>query len=539
MDQNQSSYSMEAQIGQFREEWRRTNSRIVSVFTLLILAGLPIVFQDYYFNILVVKYYYYCAMVIGMAVFTAIATVIYIRRDRLLYGGEVMKMIRSEVKISALTVVDWAMIAFALSAAISTLQSEYKYESFWGNEGRYCGLFLILLYILCYFLVTRCLEFKKWYADVFLGAGLIVCILGILHFFYLDPLGFKKEISPDDYDIFVSTLGNINTYTSYLALPLGVSAVLFSAEKKTGRKLWYYICLVMALTAMVMGVSDNAYLALFALLGLLPLYLFADRKGIQSYLVIISTFLTIIFAIDKIEAAFGDRVQEISGIFNFFTRIPGMWAIVLILWGITAGFYLYNCKAERKGREIKATNLYRYIWLAVVICAAAVILFVLYDANIAGNGERYGAVANYVILDNEWGTGRGYVWKLALKIYDDFPLSHKLFGYGPDTFGVITVQNFWDEMLSISKQKFENVHNEYLQYLITIGIVGLISYVSMLGTSLYHMIRTGLKRPVIMAFVFGVVCYCVQAVVNISVPMVMPLVMLLIAMGISAGRSDS
>ena len=88
--------------------------------------------------------------------------------------------------------------------------------------------------------------------------------------------------------------------------------------------------------------------------------------------------------------------------------------------------------------------------------------------------------------DNEWGTGRGYVWKLALKIYDDFPLSHKLFGYGPDTFGVITVQNFWDEMLSISKQKFENVHNEYLQYLITIGIVGLISYVSMLGTSLYQ-----------------------------------------------------
>ncbi len=101
MDQNQSSYSMEAQISQFRDEWRRTNSRIVGAFTLLILAGLPLVYQDYYFNILVAKYYYYCAMVIGMAVFTAIAAVIYIRRDRLLYGGEVMKMIRSEVKISA------------------------------------------------------------------------------------------------------------------------------------------------------------------------------------------------------------------------------------------------------------------------------------------------------------------------------------------------------------------------------------------------------------------------------------------------------
>ena len=162
MEQNQSLYSMEAQISQFRDEWRKTNSRIVGAFTLLILAGLPIIYQDYYFNILVVKYYYYCAMIIGMAVFTAIAAFVYIRRDRLLYGGEVMKTIRSEIKISSLTIVDWAMIAFTLSAVISTLQSEYLYESFWGNEGRYCGLFLILLYTICYFLVTRCLEFKRW-----------------------------------------------------------------------------------------------------------------------------------------------------------------------------------------------------------------------------------------------------------------------------------------------------------------------------------------------------------------------------------------
>ena len=64
-------------------------------------------------------------MIIGMAAFTVIAAFVYIRRDRLLYGGEVMKTIRSEIKISSLTIVDWAMIAFTLSAVISTLQSEY------------------------------------------------------------------------------------------------------------------------------------------------------------------------------------------------------------------------------------------------------------------------------------------------------------------------------------------------------------------------------------------------------------------------------
>ena len=71
-----------------------------------------------------------------------------------------------------------------------------------------------------------------------------------------------------------------------------------------------------------------------------------------------------------------------------------------------------------------------------------------------------------------------------MEIYRDFPLSHKLFGHGPDTFGVITVQNFWDDMLNTTSQKYENVHNEYLQYLVTIGAVGLTAYLAFLGTSL-------------------------------------------------------
>lgn len=538
MEQNQSSYSMEAQISQFRSEWRRTNGKIVGIFTLLILAGLPIVFQDYYFNILVVKYYYYCAMVIGMAVFTAIAAIIYIRRDRLLYGGEVMKTIRSEIKLSSLTIVDWAMIAFMLSAAISTFQSEYLYESFWGNEGRYCGLFLILLYALCYFLVTRCLEFKKWYIDVFLGAGLIVCFLGILHFFNLDPLGFKAEISPEDYDIFVSTLGNINTYTAYLSLPMGVSAVMFASETDMKRKIWYFVCMMFAFFALIMGVSDNAYLTLFALLGLLPLYLFRKKRGTGEYTVILAAFVSALTVIDWIENYFGGRVQEISGVFNLFTRIPGLWAIALLLWAAAVVMYIYSSKTEKQEKKVKESRILWYGWLGMVILAALGIVFVLYDANIAGNGERYGAIANYVVMDDSWGTERGYVWRLAMEIYSDFPVSHKLFGHGPDTFGIITVQNFWDDMMSVTSQKYENVHNEYLQYLVTIGAVGLISYLSLLGTAFVKMIRMGLRNPVVMAMVFGAICYCTQAVVNISVPMVTPIMLLMIMMGMAVERKN-
>ena len=69
-------------------------------------------------------------------------------------------------------------------------------------------------------------------------------------------------------------------------------------------------------------------------------------------------------------------------------------------------------------------------------------------------------------------------------------------------------------MISAYNQKYESVHNEYLQYLVTIGAVGLIAYLAFLGTSLVRIVRTGLKNPVVMAFAFAVICYCTQALVN-------------------------
>lgn len=38
------------------------------------------------------------------------------------------------------------MLAFLVSAVISTICFEYKYEAFWGNEGRLNGLFLLAIY---------------------------------------------------------------------------------------------------------------------------------------------------------------------------------------------------------------------------------------------------------------------------------------------------------------------------------------------------------------------------------------------------------
>ena len=59
---------METLQGEVRASWNKASSRLAAVLAVLIMVGLPLVFQDYYFNILQVKYWYYCGVVIAAAV---------------------------------------------------------------------------------------------------------------------------------------------------------------------------------------------------------------------------------------------------------------------------------------------------------------------------------------------------------------------------------------------------------------------------------------------------------------------------------------
>lgn len=516
--------------------WKKVNEITVCVFTLLIIAVFPLVFHDYYFDILKVKYIFYYGTIILMAVVMLISAIIFLYIDRCNYNWGGIKSLKSKFSIKALRTSDWAMLAFLIAVAISTFQSEYFYESFWGNEGRFMGMFLILLYGVSFFLISRCLKFKQWYLDVFLVAGMIACIIGIMQFFKFDPIGFKANIDSRDYPSFASTIGNINTYTSYIALISGMGTVLFAIEENKLRRLWYLFTVVVSLFALITGISDNAYLALMALFGLLPLYLFNNMNGLKKYMVLVSVLFSEFQIIDMISQKYPDQVLHINGVFNVIVEFDKLAHFVVILWGITIVLYVVDACVSKESILKKDNNIGRWIWLVMIAAVFFAGCYVLYDANIAGSADKYGSLKKYLVINDDWGTHRWYIWRIGMESYAKFPIIHKIFGYGPDTFGIITINNYYEEMISRYHEKFDSAHNEYLQYLITIGIVGLIAYLSLLYTSIMEMIRTSKKQPVIMAVVFAIVCYGAQATVNISVPIVAPIMMTLLMVGVAAGR---
>ena len=503
---------------------------IMGVFTLAVLCLLPVVFRDFYFNILETKYQFYSIV--------AIAALVVMGGYGLASGkiGEWFAKFDFKTWRKSMSVADWAMIVFWLTNVISWLLcKDWRWEAFWGTSGRYNGVFLMTVYMAVYFLVTRFFHLKQWYLDAFLAVGVFVCVFGITDYFQMDVLGFKANMLDSQKAIYTSTFGNINTYTIYVAALMAVSMVLFTQEKNQKRMLWYYGNIVLSAFALIMGTSDNAYLSIAAIFGFSPLWLFKTKTGLRRYVISVATLFTVILCIRWINTAYASSVLGIEGAFGLIAGLRVLPVIVGVLWIIAAALTAMAVKESKKRPMDRTENLNKgfvYAWIAVIVLVCAAAVYVLYDANIAGHADKYGAVSSYVVFNDAWGTERGYVWKRAMEIYTGKlnPLQ-KIFGYGPDTFALLMQYYFPAQMQGDTMVVYDSAHNEYLHYLVTIGFVGMTSYIVFMVGSVVTMAKRMKEEPVAAALMLAVLAYMTQAIVNINLPIAMPIILQLLAMG--------
>ena len=169
-------------------------SGVISVFLLVAVVAVPLIYDNSYFNILETKYKCFYMSVLVMLAVLLILSLVLLGIDLKEFQGAHVKQLFAVLKPAnwkqTFRLADAAVLVFWLASVISTLQSEYLYESFWGNEGRYSGLFLMTLYVVMYFVVSRFWHSNKLVMQAFFVAGLIVCYIGITDYFQLDILHF-------------------------------------------------------------------------------------------------------------------------------------------------------------------------------------------------------------------------------------------------------------------------------------------------------------------------------------------------------------
>ena len=93
------------------------------------------------------------------------------------------------------------------------------------------------------------------------------------------------------------------------------------------------------------------------------------------------------------------------------------------------------------------------------------------------------------IISDEWGSGRGYIWKNTLNGYGNLPFVNKIFGAGEAA--TAWVLSDYSDIASniLNRSRVDNAHNIWLNTLVTLGIAGLAVYVLIIGLSIHNMIK--------------------------------------------------
>ena len=513
---------------------------IVGLWVMAMFTIFPLIYNDFYFDILQTKYYTVLTlsiiMILALTVICGFAGGFKNFFDNLNKKGFVV-WFKEEFSIW-----DICIMVFWLMSALSTaFAGRFLMESITGDKGRYSGLLLISIYVILYFTVSRMFSFGKVYFTVFLAVSIPVCLFGYTDYFNMDILGFKEKISPEQWPIFTSTIGNINTYTAVLAFYIAIAGTLFITTpfksdngrgESIGKIVFYYVIMLMNFIALAMGTSDNGYLTLAAFFGLVPFVAFRTMEGVRRFILTIFTYLLGIKIIQLINISYAGKVLGISGLYDFISDFKYLDLVIVALAIVVIIMYVleYRKKEKRRDNEALLRSL-RYIWLAILVIVFAAIVFMgmKINSDVTAAKEKYGALADYFVFNDSWGTFRGYIWRAAVEEYMKFPLLHKIFGSGPDTFGLYIGLLRNEEMTSVTGQFFDATHNEYIQFLFTLGPIATIAYilalilpsVEALRTRLFYL-RDNTMLPYLYACAIAVICYATQAVVNLNLPVVTP-----------------
>lgn len=410
--------------------------------------------------------------------------------------------------------VDAAVASYGICVLLSALRSEYGGLAWTGYEGWYMGAVSQLLFVGIYFFVSRQYDGARW--PLYLGEAALglVTLFGLLHRLGIDPLRLLVHWNPGDweYSHMLSTLGNINWLCGYYSVALALPAAHFLLELRPWARLLLYVEAVAA----------------FVLLGV---------QGSQGGLLILAVCAAGCFVLGRRRAEVLTRLWALLA--GFFLCMPLMelgmelrkeraavvadgnvfWNVAWYVWAIAGVVCLGACLLSAKRRHapgehrsakgghapgergsakggqvpeertsgkkghVRGSRGPRRQGKKALIAVAAVCLAGCLAAALLILASRG--------IGDGFGSGRGFLWRIALEGFGQGDMKDKLLGAGPDCYGVAvfgrlgTGSDVWKGE-HWEGAVFTNAHNEVLSQLCNVGILGTVSYLAIFLAGLWR-----------------------------------------------------
>lgn len=501
-------------------------------------AGFPFIhFDRGYYSIRHQKYYFF--MVASAAAVIAELLLVLTRSTQ----AQKDKDPKSRSVLADLSFTDYAALAFVLACAISTVLSDYIEMAFLGevtvagaSHGRNNGLLLMLFYAAVYFTVTRCWKYKEY---VFVGLAVtsgVVSLLAVLNTFYVDPLNMFALFVHDEkvYNEFLSTIGNKNMFSSHLCVTLPAAVTMFVHSERKLFKAIYLCAAALGGMAFVACDSDSAVLGLGVFAAVFLIVYVRRPQRLKQFLLMLTVMLGSVKLLGLIAAA-GAQHKKLEAIPSKIMHADAAYVVLAVLAVLTALLYLLDYKTPGKllPRAVPVV-LGSLLGLAVLGGLGTVVYFSVIDTK-----TDLGELDRTLRFSDSWGTHRGFMWNKAMEEFGKLSFIKKLFGTGPETFYYIFSPHFAELYDRFGDGSTDAAHNEYINYLLNIGIVGLGAYLTFAGSALVRAFKAARRYPLTLVFASAVVAYMAQAVVNIALPIATPLFFLFLALCEAGARTAS
>lgn len=398
-----------------------------------------------------------------------------------------------EHKKYIMSVTDIFASAYLVLTGISIASGGFYKDALWGYNGWNMGVMAQFSFVLLYLFVSRFGKYYRLIIGILLAVAGIVYGIGILHRLLIDPIGFYNGLTDSQKAQFLSTLGQATWYGSFLAvtLPVGIGIFLYA-----DRKVWRIaggVLMTLGFCSLVTQNSDSAY---FALAGALIVFLMISVRE-REQMCRFMGMLTLFFASAKIMYFLMQIHPNPAFEADFMTKLiwtsGGTWVLFIVCLLITILLYAAGRKTEAcKYPEDLMRRLCRIVPPAAIAVSVGVVMVISLQTRGAlpqAVSDRLAAIP-YFNWNDDWGNGRGRIWRFSVKMFSEESIWHKMFGIGPDCFhSYVNAHYNEEEALLWGAKQLTNAHNEWLNVLINGGILGAAVYIGIFVTAIRRFFR--------------------------------------------------
>lgn len=497
---------------------------LTTIFALLLVVGLPFYLKYGYYNIDFAKWDFFRFITIGTI------------RNNIRIPGilliaailEIINILSQYIfnhKKPSIKNLNIFLFLYLIVVTISNFFSFDRWVGFYGYDGWYMGLLAQYAFGLEYYFVKRYFNPKKEYLYLFIGVPIIVFLLVILNRFwiYIPPF-LMRDIPRDTLVNFVSTIGNINWFASYMAVTVPVPFILFVCSEDSELRTLSFIAIIISGMTLVLQNSESILLALVPVMIALFLYSFKIKQMLLRFILLCALLFASFLGIGILRRFVFINHVPLDKRFELlcFSIYP---AIALCLF---VGTYLLIKKDIPQDSLPRLKKRSTYV---LIIVGGLVLLYILLN-NILHLPESY--QIGLLTFNDSWGTNRGEIWRISIqtmqRMFHENPL-RIIFGAGPDNYKFAAYYFCFDEVnVHWFSEILANAHNEWLNALVNYGIVGGGFYFAFFISGLSKIIKNR-RNTILNILVFDVVlCYMVNNFVSFQQAVSTPFVIFAIAL---------